>query len=288
MSRHDAPLLKPRPFSPRISAFAKSSGGCKSLGCLLPVALVVAATVASVRFAKSQTGSPATPPSEIFQWFVLAVLISWAFILIANYLLSDWLARRAEARATAEQLRKRSDWFKAQGKFLWQSVEEAEKSLEMANREYADRAYGPFWDGIEKAAGHLDRCQQGFLTLSAEIKIYGDSLLDREHTFPAWDDGIEKLPDPSHLLSVLQQLTRAGQTNFEFANIHEHRRGQKILVAGFQNLSEGIRHLETTMVRSFDDLKQTISADLKAIQAGQTRAERILLTFVPVGRRLLR
>lgn len=53
-----------------------------------------------------------------------------------------------------------------------------------------------------------------------------------------------------------------GQTNFQFANIWEHRRTREVLIAGFRTLGEAINNLGATIEYSVSDLQRSISSDI--------------------------
>lgn len=56
-----------------------------------------------------------------------------------------------------------------------------------------------------------------------------------------------------------------GQTNFEFANIWEHRRTREVLIAGFRTLGEAVNNLATTLENSTYTLQETLTSDLAKV-----------------------
>ena len=68
--------------------------------------------------------------------------------------------------------------------------------------------------------------------------------------------------DPLPVSKELRNVERMGQTNFQFANIWEHRRTRTVLLAGFTTLSEAIDGLGSTIEYSISSLQQSVSSDV--------------------------
>jgi membrane protein implicated in regulation of membrane protease activity len=165
------------------------------------------------------------------------------------------------------------------------SLSQATYAIKEAEKEYADSAFDPYWTSVEEAAGSLAAFDRGVRQLSQNARDYYELLKGRRHNFPAFPIQMESLPDPSPVVAEFRRVVRLGQTNFQFANIWEHRKTQKVLFEGFQNLGDAVNNLGGTIMRSFSSLESSISSGLAlaldeqvrtresfAEEAGRTRA----------------
>ncbi len=62
-----------------------------------------------------------------------------------------------------------------------------------------------------------------------------------------------------------------GQTNFEFANIWEHRRTREVLIAGFHTLGEAVNNLTSVVDSSFYALQESLSTGVAKLVEEQIR-----------------
>lgn len=197
-------------------------------------------------------------------FFVIGVL--WAYRLNRNDIWRDRLtAKQAEARqltqragdALASSARLVSD--------LPAALEAARGWLRRAEAEFQERAFGPFWDALEKTASNLEVFRKGVTTVNQNADTFYKALEGHRHSFPSFGPRPEALPDPRPVVEDLQQLVRRGQTDFQFANIWEHRRTREVLIAGFRTLEDGISHLGYAISSSLSDLQSTLSSQLAEI-----------------------
>lgn len=140
----------------------------------------------------------------------------------------------------------------------------AESDLATADRDFADGAFAPFWDSIERAANNLSRFDQTTHQLASQVNQYSNSLRDREHTFPHFPVDLPSLPDPTHATDRMRAIVRKAQCNFQFATIYEQRKTNNILKHGFMSLSAAISELGDTVRNSIDELRESVSADIAA------------------------
>jgi len=143
--------------------------------------------------------------------------------------------------------------------------------LQTARREYAENAYDPFWTAIENAAVNIDAFNRTVNTLSSNIRKYYAQLEGRNHTFPAFPVRLESLPDPKPIIEEFRHVVRKGQTNFQFANIWEHRKTREVLIAGFRTLGEAIDNLSSVVEREISSLSATLHSDLVQLVEEQIR-----------------
>jgi len=148
--------------------------------------------------------------------------------------------------------------------------------LKNAEAEFAANAYGPFWDAVENAALHLSQFNGKTNQLSRNAGKYYKNLNARKHTFPAFPVRSTNLPDASPVINDLRRVVRMGQTNFQFANIWEHRRTREVLIAGFQTLGEAVNNLGSVLDNSIYNLQQSVSSDNARVVEEQIRTRESL------------
>lgn len=140
-------------------------------------------------------------------------------------------------------------------------LERATGWLQRAEREYTENAFGPFWDAVENAALHLSLFNDKAKQLSTLAGEYYRSLNGRHHTFPTFPIQASGVPDASITVNEMRRVIRMGHTNFQFANIWEHRRTREVLIAGFHTLGEAINNIGSVIDSSIFSLHQSISSD---------------------------
>jgi hypothetical protein len=141
-------------------------------------------------------------------------------------------------------------------------LDSATNLLEEAADEFKANAFGPFWDAVENAAQQLALFSNKAGQVSNAAAAYYGGLSGRAHTFPAFHSNPINLPDPSPVINELRRVVRMGQTNFQFANIWEHRRTREVMIAGFRTLGEAVSNLGSTVESAFCGLQQSISNDV--------------------------
>lgn len=142
------------------------------------------------------------------------------------------------------------------------SLLQASRALERAATEFNERAYGPFWDAVERAAKHLARYYSSVRLLTTGTREYYQLLKGRSHTFPSVGLTVSDIPDAKAVVSELKRVVRMGQTDFEFANIWEHRQTRKVMIAGFETLGDAIYNIGETIRKSIVNLDASLSSDL--------------------------
>lgn len=145
---------------------------------------------------------------------------------------------------------------------LQESLGGVQHSLGRAELEFADNAYGPFWDCIEQATKGIAQCQGRLREMESRAVEFGTVLDGRSHTFPAVKVTSGDLPDMRPQVSKLRTLVRKGQTDHEFAVIWEHRRTQKAIIQGFRNLQEAIYDIGNSLEGRLGDLEVSIRREL--------------------------
>jgi len=229
-----------------------------------------------------------------FDWSFGNSFALWMLLFIVGMLLAYWShcseqAERARAfrRRQGEQAAAfRRNWLQARQMEAWEltqraagaltsaaplattlpaAFEAARGWLQKAEAEFQERAFGPFWDAIEKAAYNLEEFREGVATANRHADTFYRALQGRRHSFPSFSPRPEAIPDPTPVLEDLKRLVRKGQTDFQFANIWEHRRTREVLIAGFRTLEDGISNLGDAVCSAMSDLQSTLSSGLAEI-----------------------
>jgi hypothetical protein len=186
---------------------------------------------------------------------------------------ADLKTRREAANEEAEALTKKATEILQRSRDnapkLAKYVDNASSWLAQAQREYADNAYGPFWDAVEQSAINLAAFRQTAEQLTRDSASYYQILSGRSHNFPVLPITSRALPDPTAALIELQRTVRAGQTSEVFAIIWEHRKTREAVIAGFRNLGEAMSNLRFTVQGSVDELRSVVSSDSAQLLAEQ-------------------
>src|ERR1035438_2530325 len=101
--------------------------------------------------------------------------------------------------------------------------------------------------------------------ISRAAAVYYRDLRGREHDFPHFPISAGNVPDASPETNQLRRVVRMGQTNFQFANIWEHRRTRDVMIAGFRTLGDAINNLESTVENSIANLESSFSSDVARV-----------------------
>ena len=154
---------------------------------------------------------------------------------------------------------------------LSQHLHLASDLLRQAEVEYQENAFAPFWDAVEKAAKQLAAFNDKANQLSNKVPGYYQMLSGRKHTFPPFPDNPSALQYAPSVTRELRRIVRLGQTNFQFANIWEHRRTRDVLIAGFRTLGEAIDNLGATIEYSISKLQESVSSDVAKLVEQEIR-----------------
>ncbi len=166
---------------------------------------------------------------------------------------------------------------------LFMSLDAASRALDQALVEHRERAFAPFWDAIEATAAALASYQHGVKQIGAVAQQYYAKLEHRSHSFPPFPYLSLDLPSADEIVSRLKQVVRTGQTDFEFANIWEHRKTRETIKTGFGSLEAAVRQVGASVVDAvqgvhaaldsgFDRLVESQVASTAAITAAVANA----------------
>lgn len=141
-------------------------------------------------------------------------------------------------------------------------LEEVDAWLEEAEEEYEANAFAPFWDAVEEAVGWLGDFYDDANEIAGNADRYYQNLNGVQHTFPVFPVTLQTIPDASPQIERLRRVVRLGQTNFQFANIWEHRKTREVMIAGFRTLNEAVYELGNRIEDSISNLEESISSDV--------------------------
>lgn len=158
----------------------------------------------------------------------------------------------------------------------------AEQCLDQAELDFADGAFAPFWDCIERATKELGQFDESAQQIKNNASQYTQLVPKYERTpprFPLASRAIQKLNVAQATAARLKEIVRAAQRDFQFATIYEQRKTNQILIAGFTSLAHALDRMTSQITASIDDLIGSIDAMHstlnKSLDAIQLRMERI-------------
>lgn len=143
-------------------------------------------------------------------------------------------------------------------------VAAADEHLNLAEREFAEGAFAPFWDQIEYATNKLATYQQRIQIIKRNAIEYSQAICTSTN-MPAFSVPTGQLPDARPTASRLAGIVRKAQKNFQFATIYEQRKTNQILVEGFGTLASAINSLGDSISGSLHDLSTTLNVSLERI-----------------------
>jgi hypothetical protein len=149
----------------------------------------------------------------------------------------------------------------------------AERSIDLAEVDYSDRAFAPFWDDIEAAAEELGEFGSEIRQLKANSDRYREISRNYQNTppgFPVSNFSLAKLDSATATAQRLQNVVRRAQRDIDFAQIYEARRTNAILIKGFANLAQALREMTCRIESSIQDLARSVSdlgTDLEGVVA---------------------
>lgn len=143
-------------------------------------------------------------------------------------------------------------------------VSAAGGQLDKAENEFAEGAFAPFWDEIERAANNLAayRNQVAVINRLARIGIAYQTVRKRSPACLPVQLAKGALPDARPAAIRLSAMVRAAQKDFQFATIYELRKTNKLLVAGFKTLALAISDLGDAIYESLNDLSRNLHVSL--------------------------
>jgi hypothetical protein len=156
----------------------------------------------------------------------------------------------------------------------------AEQELDVAEYEFRDGAFSPFWDSIERAMSRLGVVDSDVKLISSSSNRYRQlavSYEGRPPPFPVDHESARWLAAANETIGHLQRLVREAQRNFQFATIYEQRKTSAILIAGFTKLGDAIYGLGDSLGGQIENLCSSMS-EQHAASMSERRALRATLS----------
>ena len=149
------------------------------------------------------------------------------------------------------------------------------ESLKKARIDFADNALYPFWERIEESCNYLGCYNEAVNQLVLFGETYTKVLIGKTHNFPIPFPVGANISISQSVLDDFNSIVRTAHTKPDFANIFGHIKTQKVLIAGFQTLTQAINNMSDAIVSSINELKHSIKSDfrdLKNIQLEQLKS----------------
>jgi hypothetical protein len=264
---HVEARILPRGPVPLVGFSKPEPEGYVALGCLLFFLIPLAPLI------------PALSNEPIVPMKVLVLLLLVPFIVPLVFYAINVRALRAkqlsdlaeasvrEARDLTVKVLKLAERAASRQVKLASSISAAEAALAAARDEFTQGAFSPFWDAVERAARHIAEYGRHVESVDADANAYYSSLAGREHNLPVFPVQTTDLPPIRPVLDEFAAVVRIGQTNFQFANIYEHRRTRDVIIAGFKTLGEVINSLESAVVDAITSLDSTTRLGLASVSS---------------------
>lgn len=167
---------------------------------------------------------------------------------------------------------------------LSQDIDAAEHALDEAEIEFAEGAFAPFWDAVERAANKLAFFNLNLQKVISHSENYKSEIKKFDSTPPPLSLDFNTFPDATHTATRMRGIVRLAQKNFHFAAIYEQRKTNQLLVKGFSSLGEALNEMSCRIETSIDALSCSISD----LSAGEQESSRELLAGVDSLREQLR
>jgi hypothetical protein len=160
-------------------------------------------------------------------------------------------------------------------------IEAAEHYLDLAERNFADGAFAPFWDSVEKTAAALGAVQESVKLIDHNAGKYAElakRYRGNVERFAVSESSPHKLKVAAATSARMNDIVRQAQRNFQFSVIYEQRKTNQILVAGFRSLAQALEEMTWRITSSVDGLSESIvgmraalTDSLREIQSNTTK-----------------
>jgi type II secretory pathway pseudopilin PulG len=140
-------------------------------------------------------------------------------------------------------------------------LSDAEEMIDVAEQDFQDGAFAPFWDTIEQATTKLAEVNDSVQEVEQHSRWYANSVTQYEINLPAFPisrESVHRLLAANSTGQRLKSIVRQAQRDFNFATIYEQRKTNKILIAGFSNLGEALRDLGERLHESISNLEGSV------------------------------
>lgn len=142
-----------------------------------------------------------------------------------------------------------------------QTIEVAEQHLDRAEEDFAEGAFAPFWDEVERAATALGAFHENVRVINANSVKYVEltkSFRSNAESFGVSTGSPVKLKLATATVDRMNANVRNAQRNFQFAMIYEQRKTNQVLIAGFRSLAEALEEMTWRITSSVDELASSV------------------------------
>lgn len=141
----------------------------------------------------------------------------------------------------------------------------AECFLDNAEHEFADGAFAPFWEEIEKATNELAEYYQNLQSLSQAA----NECIEHAAILPASEQPFSfsqtKLDDARPTALRMSNIVRKAQKDIHFATIYQQMKTNALLHKGFRSLGDAINYMGANISSSLEDLSDRLHVSLDDI-----------------------
>lgn len=137
-------------------------------------------------------------------------------------------------------------------------LDNAKNVLEKIKFEFKENALIPFWDEVENFVEVMNSYQDSLQIIETNQKTYYSIINSTENDFPKEFSTKIDQTIPLKLINDFKTIQREAFKKFEFANLWEQRKTQKILAFGFSNLQDAIYNMSDSITFSINGLNDSI------------------------------
>ena len=130
-------------------------------------------------------------------------------------------------------------------------IGESEAALDLAESEFADGAFAPFWEAVETASTRLAQHSFAIEEVENAAQEYRTLRSDFRSNPPVYNVPTV-FPDPSSTVRRMYGIVRKAQRDFQYSAIYEQRKTNQILMEGFAHLSGELGNLGDRFERSIE------------------------------------
>lgn len=154
------------------------------------------------------------------------------------------------------------------------AIEAAERHLDQAETDFAEGAFAPFWDSVERAAEDLGAFQENVQLITSNSTRYVEirkKYRGNAELFCVSQKSAPALKIAALTSNRMSNIVRRAQRNFEFSVIYEQRKTNQLLVRGFRSLAQALEEMTWRITSSIDEL--TFSVDSMSSSLNQSLGE---------------
>ena len=189
----------------------------------------------------------------------------------------------AEAALRSELSSLSRDSLQARDELL-KLVVETDAHIDEAKRQFAESAFDPFWDAIERAVTALSEFDATARRIGRNALAYREkAALLRAELAPFPLDS-SSLPNANVQAARLREVVRVAQKDFQFTVIFQQRRTNSLLIHGFGSLGEALRDIDDRLAEGFEGISGELSAVAEVLAvAGRERTQAVTAAVRELG-----